>query len=251
MENLRFLWDGDGKNSFIHRGGLILEKISTEQPDVIAFQEVVDKSADFLERHLPQYNFVYAHRDAEYIGEGLVIAYKRAKFNLFSLDTFWLSDTPQVAGSVLEGQSPCARVCQSALLQEKQTHRVLRVVNVHLDYISQEIAVKQMRLILAHLDEKLFHEKTPFFILGDFNSEPDSETIALCHSSTHPRLCELTESVTHTFHAFGTRQDACKIDYVFADTATAQKAYTVTRWEDEVNGIYLSDHYPLSVELEF
>ena len=39
--NIRCPWkDRDGKNDFIHRAGLIYDKIETEQPDVIAFQEV-------------------------------------------------------------------------------------------------------------------------------------------------------------------------------------------------------------------
>ena len=39
--NIRCPWrDRDGINDFIHRAGLIYDKIETEQPEVIAFQEV-------------------------------------------------------------------------------------------------------------------------------------------------------------------------------------------------------------------
>ena len=38
--NLDCCWDGaEGINSFIHRAGMIYERINAEKPDIIAFQE--------------------------------------------------------------------------------------------------------------------------------------------------------------------------------------------------------------------
>ena len=245
--NLRYLWDGDGINSFVHRGALILEKIRAEMPDVICFQEAVDKNIEFLNSNLAEYNFVHAHRSAKYTGEGVAIAYKRARYNLFSLDTFWLSDTPEVAGSRIEGQSSCPRICQCALLQEKSSGELFRAVNVHLDYGNDEVESKEMAQIIAYLNEKNAVLDVPFFVLGDFNSEPDTKTIALCKNSSAPKMVELTEEIKHTFHDFGRRSDDCKIDYIFTDVKTAEIPYKVERWEECLNGIYLSDHYPISV----
>ncbi len=246
--NLRYLWDKDGVNSFVHRSGLILEKISGEKPDVICFQEAVDKNMEFLSRNLNDYYFMHAHRSAEYSGEGVAIAYRKERFNLFSLDSFWLSDTPEVAGSRIEGQSSCPRICQCALLQEKSSGELFRVVNVHLDYGNPEVEAKEMAQIIAYLNEKNAIVDVPFFVLGDFNSEPDSKAIALCNNSKSPKMIDLTDKIESTFHGFGTKCSDCKIDYIFTDEKTAEIPHTVERWEECLNGIYLSDHYPISVK---
>ncbi len=77
-----------------------------------------------------------------------------------------------------------------------------------------------------------------------------SAPITLCNSYGSIRLKELTEAIDHTFHNYGTRPAPCKIDYIFADADTAARPYTVIPWTDEANGIYLSDHYPLQLEIE-
>ena len=47
--NLRCVWNGvDAQNSFVHRAGLIWEKVNEEKPDVIAFQECVPQSVEIL-----------------------------------------------------------------------------------------------------------------------------------------------------------------------------------------------------------
>ncbi len=248
--NLRYLWDGDGINSFVHRGALILEKIREQMPDVICFQEAVDKNIEFLSRNLSDYYFMHAHRSANYTGEGVALAYRKERFNLFSLDAFWLSDTPLVAGSRIEGQSSCPRVCQCALLQEKETNELFRVINVHLDYGNPEVEAKEMAQIIAYLNEKNAVLDVPFFVLGDFNSEPESKAISLCNNSVAPKMVDLTDKIERTFHGFGKKTSDCKIDYIFADAKTAQIPHTVERWEESLNGIYLSDHYPVSVNLK-
>ncbi len=246
--NLRYLWDGDGVNSFVHRGALILEKIRAEMPDVICFQEAVDKNIEFLNSNLYEYNFVHAHRSAKYTGEGVAIAYKRSRFNLFSLDAFWLSDTPEIAGSRIEGQTSCPRICQCALLQEKSSGKLFRVINVHLDYGNDEVEAKEMAQIIAYLSDKNAVLEVPFFVLGDFNSKPDTKAIALCKESSAPKMVELTEKITHTCHDFGRYAENYKIDYIFTDEKTAKIPHTVERWEECLNGIYLSDHYPISAK---
>ena len=46
--NLRCIWKGDGINGFIHRAGMIFDKINAELPDIIAFQEAIPKHIEFL-----------------------------------------------------------------------------------------------------------------------------------------------------------------------------------------------------------
>ena len=121
--NIRCLWDGDGINSFLHRAGLILNKIDEERPDIIAFQEVTDKIADFLRDNLCAYEIVGHGRNADYFGEGVYFAYRRETVRLFELNSFWLSDAPHVPASRYDGQSSYPRTCLEGLFCMGKTER--------------------------------------------------------------------------------------------------------------------------------
>ena len=49
--NIRCVWDTcDGINNFIHRAGMIYDKILEEKPDLIGFQEMRAPHVQFFER---------------------------------------------------------------------------------------------------------------------------------------------------------------------------------------------------------
>lgn len=260
--NLRCVWLGDGINGGVHRAGMILEKIRRERPAVICFQEVIDVSARFLEECLSEYNLLFSRRGENYDGEGIAIAYRRDRLDLFSLDTKWLSPTPEEAGSLYPMQSGCPRIFQCALFREKGTGELFRVINVHMDHINEEVPELEAKQLIAYLSEANTVREMPFFILGDFNSLPESKALMQFNATKSPVIRDLTAGVTHTFHEFGRLHAddklemfgrecvGMKIDYVLSDEATARLPHKVVLWDDELHGIYLSDHYPVSVEFE-
>ena len=255
--NLRCVWSkGDGVNCFIHRGGMILDKIEREQPDVLCFQECVPSHADFLRKHLNGYTFIFNQRNADYSGEGLALAIKNGVIELYGLDVFWLSNTPRVPGSRFEIQSKCPRICQYAVLRDLRTGVLFRTFNVHLDHVSDEARILGIKQLLDYAAQRNLETAMPLFIMGDFNALPDSETIRYCDSFEDLKIVDLTSQTGGTWHNFGKPAQNAerilpeKIDYIYCDAATAQKPNTVTLWEDELNGIYLSDHYPVSLDIE-
>lgn len=254
--NIRTLYSHpvDGVNSFIHRAGLILDKIAKEQPHVICIQEVSDGIRAFLNTYLKDYVLVGHGRLADYSGEGLCTAFRKDCMELIELETFWLSPTPYVPGSRYEVQSPYPRVCQLVTLKHKEFPTPIRLGNVHLDHISDEarvLGIHQILTTVAEINEK--KATFPFLLMGDFNAYPESETILYCKQNG---LIDISEASGCTFHGFGgdaKDEEAIgkKIDYIFTDKETATKENVVTKWEDSQNGIYLSDHYPLCCEIEF
>lgn len=247
--NLRCVYsdEQDGVNCFWNRVGSILHRIEQEQPDVIAFQEATEISVDFLKPHLPAYDLLFDQRGANYDGEGLAIAVRRVSFYLLTNDFFWLSPTPDIPGSRYEGQSSCPRICQCALLKRRVDGQMVRVYNVHLDHVSDDARVRGIRPVIARMAADREKADYPVFLLGDFNALPASEPIAFCRENAAFPLTELTEEVTVTFHNYGRNAD--KIDYIFADAATAALPRTVTRWDGDRAGVWLSDHYPVAVSL--
>lgn len=243
--NLRCVWNGDGINSFIHRVGLIYEKIQEEKPDIIAFQEVVEKQAEFLERMFPEYAFAGHGRLEDYSGEGLYTAVRKDTCMLASVEVFWLSPTIYVPASRFEDQSPCPRTCVVTLVRHKETGKMLRVYNVHLDHVGPKARIDGMQCVLDKVKVDEARGKAEIVVLGDFNEKPEGGAVTLCNE--YP-LHEVTKEITGTFHNYGKIEDA-KIDYIFVSEGLNTGLKKTEAWTDQKNGIFLSDHYPLCAEV--
>ena len=98
-----------------------------------------------------------------------------------------------------------------------------------------------MEKMSADLKEK----PLPLILCGDFNAYPDSEEARLIMD--HPLgLNELTKGIGTTWHNWGRGNDP-QIDYIFVKGFAMNG--DVAKWDDNLNGIYLSDHYPLAVDI--
>lgn len=248
--NLRCTWNKDGINSFLHRAGSILYKIDSEKPDVIAFQEGTEKNIDFLQRYLTDYDFLFHQREADYSGEGLCVAFRKKDFHLLNTYAFWLSETPAVPGSRFEEQSKYPRICHCTMLLRKEDRKRFCIYNLHLDHISESAKILGMRAALEHITEKQAADPLPFFILGDFNAKPGSETIAFCNEYQPLPIVDLTKELPSTFHNFGKEDPGRKIDYIYTDLQTAALPQSISVWDDTADGIYLSDHYPICLQIK-
>lgn len=241
--NLRYAYKGDGVNSFVHRSGIILDTITEESPDIICFQEATDKNIGFLRKYLsPSYTVLLTQREAGLSGEGLAVAYRQDKCSLYGLEVLWLSPTPQAIASKFPGQSMHSRICQRLLFKNEETGNVFKVYNIHLEEKSEDVRIQQMELILGWQAA----ETVPTILLGDLNSWPGGRILPLCIAHG---LTNLTHSFPVTFHGFGTRDPGYQLDYIFTDPATAALSTGVRLWDHCVNGIYLSDHYPIELTI--
>lgn len=248
--NIRCIWNYeiDGANSFVHRAGLVYEKILKENPDVIMFQEMRDEHLRLMKRMLPEYSFFGHFRDADYTGEGVYTAIRDERIQLLGMESYWLSPTPTVPGSRFEDQSECARTCLSLKLRDTETNKIFRVLNTHLDHISDAARIEGIQLILEKACEDMKKEEIPMILGGDFNALPDSETINYCNNYENVKIYDVTDKISATFHNWGER--AVKIDYIYVTESIKNGVKTVYIWDDTANGIYLSDHYPVCMELD-
>ncbi|MBQ4580295.1 MAG: endonuclease/exonuclease/phosphatase family protein, partial [Clostridia bacterium] len=113
--NIRGDFGVDGANDFCHRKPLILKKLAEEQPDIIGFQEVLPHVAAWMREALPAYDIVGCGREAALTGEQMTVAFRRDRFRLIEIKTFWLSPTPYVPGSRFQEQSWCPRTATELL----------------------------------------------------------------------------------------------------------------------------------------
>ena len=243
-------YNQDGKNSFARRKAGILKKIREAQPDVICFQEVLPHVAQWLKDELAEYYIAGCGRSAVLDDEQVTIAFKKSRLNLIAMETFWLSESCYEPGSRYEEQSECPRVCTEMVLEDMEVHRAFRLVNVHLDHIGAKARILGLRQILKKMEKERFLPYIPVILAGDFNGEPDSEEMQ--QMKQYPEYINATEGIGITFHGFGL-EPAEAIDYVYIKNTgiSVLKSKGAKKWEDQEDGIWLSDHYPVCVSLEW
>ena len=241
--NVRNVYAKDGVNSFIHRAGMILDTIAAKKPDIICFQEATSANIGFLRKYLsPEYTVLLTQREEGLTGEGLAFAYRPEVLTLYGMDIFWLSPTPDVIASKFPGQSQHSRICQKLLFKHEETGKLFKSYNIHLEEKTESVRVKQMELVLEHWKQ----ETLPTVLMGDLNSWPGAEVIPFCKANG---LVDITADIPYSFHKFGTVQPY-KLDYFLASPETAAKCRDVKLWDECVNGIYLSDHYPIEMTFD-
>lgn len=239
--NIRCCYTADGINSFVHRSGLIFDKLTAEAPDAICFQEVTAENIRHIKSHLQGYTVLFDGRNADYNGEGLAIALKDSSLAFVSLDCFWMSDTPAVPGSRFADQSNYPRICQAATVKQVGGGAPFRLYNVHFD-LTESARYKQAAMVAQRVQADKAALNMPTVILGDFNDRPHTPTATVFADAGFVDVA----GDECTFHAFGKEEPGRKIDYIFTDIAGA----AATLWKDQINGVYLSDHYPVCMTAE-
>lgn len=245
--NIRYRYRGDGINSFINRAGMIYDKVKKEMPDIIAFQEMVPESLEFMQRVFPEYIITGHGRTKSYNSEGVFTAIKISSLQLVGNEVLWIGPDPYEPESKFPGQSPCPRTLNITTVRRKADGRMIRIFNVHLDEKTAEVRAMGMKMVLDTVKSLNEKNEMDFVILGDFNASEKEETIKLCEN--FPGMGDVTKGLPFTFHDFG-RQSEAKIDYIYLSDNLKTEFEKLTVWDDEENGIYLSDHYPLCAELK-
>ena len=239
----------DGINDLPNRKGKILDTIVTEAPDLIGFQEARDGTRAWLRDTLSDYVVLGCGRYGEYRGESAPLAYRKDKFELVGMDSFWLSSTPKIPASIYEGsdQSNCPRIATAVVLKPLESDSLLLFVNTHTDHQGSMSRI----LASAQLVEYMSNKDLPCILTGDLNATPDTTEIKMLSANKKFPLTDATAKVGGTFHGFGryTDENAEKIDYVFTNLKTdAERSYAVE--DKHEDGIYISDHRPVVAFVE-
>jgi endonuclease/exonuclease/phosphatase family metal-dependent hydrolase len=239
----------DGINDLPNRKGRILETIATEAPDLIGFQEARDGVRAWLRDTLSDYVVVGCGRYGDYRGESAPLAFRKDKFEMISMDTFWLSSTPKIPASTYEGsdQSDCPRIVTAVVLKPIESSELLLFINTHTDHLGSMARTLPSAQILEYASQK----GMATVITGDFNATPDTAEIKMMTVNKAFPLVDATALIGPTFHAFGKipQSDCVKIDYVFTNLpCNLNESYALS--DKPVDGIYISDHCPVVAFVE-
>lgn len=254
--NIRYDNSGDGINSWEARMPLIQSFFQKEKIDIIGMQEVTHKQLVDLQNLLPDYNYVGQGREAgKENGEYCPIFYKKSKFSILSKSQFWLSDTPDVPGSI-SWMGTIPRIVTWAKMKSNHSGHIFFVFNTHFCHVSETAREKSAILLLEKINEIAGY--APVLLTGDFNAENNSKTYQLL-TSNWDRFISMIDSESMakkfvnrdstTFNGFGNISVPQKIDYVLVNSYFSVSNYKIHVVKE--NGVYISDHYPVSITVRF
>ena len=148
--NIRCDFGQDDENRFDCRKPFILDAFRREPADILCFQELLPHTAKWVDEVLPDHIVLGCGREKDLSGERVAVAFRKSRFELVKLDTFWLSPTPLVPGSRYEEQSRCPRTCVDLILHDLEEKRLLRILNTHLDHEGVEARLAGLRQVLSY-----------------------------------------------------------------------------------------------------
>lgn len=229
------------------RSRLLMAQIEKYLPDSFGVQEATGRWIKILGRHLSdKYACVTQHRDEDPDSEASAVFYLKDKFDLVDSGTIWLSDTPDTPYTKYE-DSGCTRIATWATLKMKETDKIYTHINTHLDHVSDEARVMQVKVLNGKIRE-LSEKGYPVICTGDFNADEKSivyeEMLTTLRDSKY--LAEDSED-THTYHDYENSEVLSIIDFIFVPEKTKVARYKVI--DELVSGMFASDHYGISVDL--
>ncbi len=245
--NIRFATSNDGIHQWDNRKESAVNFIKIEQIDVIGMQEVLHSQIEYLENNLLDYQRVGVGRDdGKTKGEYSPIFYKKNRYQLLDSNTFWLSEDRTQPNKGWDAALP--RVCTWVKLFDKENKDTVLFLNTHFDHVGVQARINSVDLMVEVIKEMNHKGKT--ILMGDFNLEPDKEPIQKVMKAgfTDSFTAPLKLGPVATYNAFDINGDFTRrIDYVFIK---GLKVNTYVTSSMIINDTFLSDHFPVVVEVE-
>lgn len=244
--NIRYYDGNDGRNHWNYRKELCVRVMLSRQPDIICTQETSVEQFSDLRRLLPDYDAFGIVDTTTGRNPQNAIFYRREVFALISAGGYWLSETPHVTGSSSWG-SACIRLLNWLRLEEKASGNEFRVLNTHLDHVSQKAREEQGRLIVE--DAFAYPEDYPQILAGDMNANATNPVIHRFKESGWRDTYETvhgSEGDGFTWHNFegealSSHRELGRIDWIFVRGGVCVEEAEIVR--DMECGRYPSDHY--------
>ncbi len=253
--NIRYDNPDDSLNNWSYRRDKVANAVLFYDVDIIGTQEVLHNQLIDLQNRLPGYGYVGVGReDGKEKGEYCPLWYKESRFNLIESGCFWLSETPEKAGS--KGwDGACERIASWAKLLEKYSGKEYFILNTHLDHVGVTARREGVKLLLQRV--KQLSDGLPVVVTGDFNATPESDVIRNLTDTANTdclidsrSLSPVVYGPSWSFHDFGRIPFDKRelIDFIFVRNHVRVLRYGIIVGADD--GTYLSDHAPVLITIE-
>ena len=244
--NMRYDNPEDGQNNWRFRRERIAGVIKAQEVDVLGTQELLSNQFNDLSGLLTGYQGVGVGRlDGAESGEYCAVFFRKDRFTLLDSGTFWLSETPEVVGS-LGWDGACERIATWVVLRDRDG-RELFFIDTHLDHVGQVARDEGVSLLMKRIET--LSGGRPVILTGDFNSEPGSSVVAHVQKDGVLRdakaIAAQRSGTDWSFSDFGQIPEAelPLLDYIFVSGDIEAVRYEVL--PDSFDGGYVSDHAPV------
>jgi len=241
----------DGENGWEFRRALCAEVILRQQADLICFQEMHSDQFNYLADLLPE--FAPFGMSDHPLGDHPLnaIFHRKDSFTVLENAGYWLSETPHISGTK-SWDSKCIRFANWIRLKDVSTGRDFRIVNTHLDHVSQPARENQARLLVE--DASAYPADYPQFLTGDMNCDATNSAFAIFKEGGWQDTYSAVHGVENpgtTYHAF--KGSECswpvgKMDFIFCRGSVRVVASKIV--DDSREGRYPSDHYFISADVD-
>ncbi|MGQ0714948.1 MAG: endonuclease/exonuclease/phosphatase family protein [Gemmatimonadaceae bacterium] len=250
--NIRYDTPNDGPNAWPFRRDWVASLIRFHEADVVGVQEALVHVLRDLDTRLVGFARVGVGRaDGREGGEFSAILYRTDRLALLDSGTFWLSPTPEVAGS--KGwDTAIERVATWARFRDRASGCELVHLNTHFDHIGEQARQESARLIRRRL--ATLAGGRPVIVTGDLNSDPASVPYRILTRDTiagaiPPLRDAFDASITphygpaSTWTAFRAIEPGRRIDYVLVSAEVTVLSHGIL--PDSWDGRFPSDHLPV------
>lgn len=173
-----------GENIWENRRDGVVQTIMDQKTDIAGLQEVLYPQLKYLEEKLGDFGWVGVGRDdGKQKGEFAPIFYRKQRFELLDSGNFWLSETPDSAGS-MGWDAVCVRIVTWAKFRDIHSGHGFFVFNTHFDHEGDTARLKSAALLIERLNRIAGDQ--PVIVTGDFNCRKDSEPYSLLTGENHP-----------------------------------------------------------------
>lgn len=248
--NVRYGTANDGPDHWEKRKDIVVDTIKAYAPDIVGTQECLEFQAEYIVEQLPKYRWFGVGRETSCGGEHMAVLYKHGVLAPIETGNFWLSESPDVVGSI-SWDSACRRMVTWAKFLHLETKRTFYYFNTHLDHKSEPArqgGAKVLRDRIAAIPAD-----APAIVTGDFNSVAgQSEAYTIL---TGAGLVDAWTAASEragpsiTWSAFKAPREGKdeRIDWILTrGPVTTRRCETVTF---NRKGRYPSDHFPVFATL--
>jgi len=247
--NLRYWNQEDGEHSWPNRRDSVARLIAEKNPLVVGTQEGLYPMLCDLDARLPSYERIGQGREGAQDGEFCAIYYRKDLMDVKAHGQFWLSETPDVVGS-MSWDTSLPRICTWALLEGRVYARRFMVFNTHLDHRGQEAREKGAELIWSVMSKHILVDRLPCILMGDMNCTPENRVIQFLRTHLVDTLASQGQDTKGTFHGFrGSTEGRQPIDYIFCSSDIKVTSAQIV--DETIDGVYPSDHYPVLANMTF
>ena len=232
--------------------------IRNHKPAIFGLQEVLWNEGVELAEAFYGYRITGVGReDGVRQGEMCLIFTRRDRYHVLDEGFFWLSETPEVPGS-MGWDAACTRVVSWVKLRDRRCNPdTLCVFNTHFDHVGTEAREQGARLLRQKMVDIAGHH--PVILMGDFNAHATSESapyrllaeegyeVGLPLRDTYFFASQEERAQNPgTFHGFSGQPDGRRIDWILCSGEFPGIGAGIDRYHNQ-EGRYPSDHFPVWV----